>query len=185
MSGQGHEVADDIGRAVAQALHSLQNVPVRPPSHTCPPVFAVDLDVGIQPQAPGYAVVAPGASLTVERMVITQGYYGVCIGFAWTVAFDTMNPADPYLTTPMSLLIDGQAHRTYRNVRRQLSGSLAALQPITVPLKPPGPGRSTQIALAVTNEHGSASIRVAARLRGYEFPVHGTAQGIDAGLVAG
>ncbi|MFG0317543.1 MAG: hypothetical protein ACF8XB_09730 [Planctomycetota bacterium JB042] len=177
-------LAELVGHEVARALQNSPGSPVRPPSHACPPVRSIDLAIGVHPTT-DYTVVAPGASETILERRLRPGHYATLMGWAWTVAWDSdASTGNAYLSTPVTLLVDGVPHPEYSKVTLPLTSSLAALAGLTVPIDSKNP-KGALIQFRATNNHSTDSVRVAARLRGYEFPVAGAAEGILGGLVQG
>lgn len=180
-------LSDLIGHAVARALQKSPSTPVRPPSHNCPPVRSQEIDIGLQPTT-DYDVLAP---LDPDTVILSRrlrpGHYGVLIGWAWTVAWNLGSATgNPYLSAPVSVRVNRIKHVEYKNVTLALTTSLAALAPFTI-VVPPGASKNegSLVELVAANTHATQAIRVAGRIRGYEFPVSGGAEGILGGLVPG
>lgn len=175
-----------IGQHVADSLAQSRGTPVRPPSHACPPVWARNFDLGIRPTV-DYIVLAPlSAATVVESMRLHPGFYAVVAGVSWTVAFDAPTATgNPYLSTPFSIRLGGIPHEAYSGVTRQLTASLAALQPIQAILVPQNRDQGELLELVLQNNHPTEAVRVTARALGWQFPVAGSHTGIEGGLVSG
>lgn len=172
---------------IARALHRSPSTPIRSPGHICPPVRAIDFDEGIRPAAPGYTVLAANTEVALLQRYLKPNWYGTLIGFAWTVAWDGGGPAtDPYLSCPVTLRVGGTPHEEYKDVTLQLTSSLAALHPVSIPIPPMNVDtRGTLLELVFRNSDPANAVRITGRLRGWQYPVAGVDEGIWSGLVEG
>lgn len=187
ISPEMRALAIEIGFQVTRQLARSTSTPVRPPSHACPPVRSLDFELGIQPVAPGYTVLAPSSTTTVLTRRLNPGWYGVLLGAAWIIGWDSgASTGDPYLFAPVTLRINGKPHPEYKNVTLQLTASLMSLNPVMIVIPPTtNTAQGSLLELIVQNTHGADSLRVASRLKGYQFPPTMIAEGIAGGMVEG
>lgn len=179
--------ADLIAQRIAQALAQSSSTPIRPPSHTCPPVRAIDFDHDLRPAA-AYTVIAASA---VDSIFLTlrlnQSWYGTLIGIGWVISWDTgLGPGDPYLSARVSLRVNGEIHPTFSRLTAPVTNSTLVLAPVTIPINPLGTTQDgSLIELVITNTDATNAMRVVGRVKGYQFPVAGQGDGIRGGQVEG
>lgn len=188
-------LAEAIGNAVAEkvvvGLMAAPSIPIRPPSHNCPPVYSIDFDHGIRPAADytpapaagtNFAVLPAGTTTTLLTFVARPDSYVTLFGFSFATSWVIADPADPYASAFVTLQINREPHPQYRDFNLQINSSTAHINVLTMGIPPTRPD-GTLIEMIVRNA-AAADLQIAGRLRGWQFPGN-VDQGIGGGLVPG
>lgn len=187
------EIGNQVAEKVVLGLMASPSIPIRPPSHNCPPVYAVDFDLGIVPQrdytpapassALNYSVLTAGNTTTLLTFRARPDSYVVLFGFSFAAGWDVVSTDDPYAAAQVTLRINGEPHPTYNAFTQQINSSLSHLNVLTMGIPATNP-TGTTIEMIVANI-GANDLRIAGRLRGWQFPAAAVDQGIGGGLVPG